>query len=324
MRAAEPPANDLLRAETRVLKQGNLYIDVQWSPSGVTDQFLADADTYHERYANRLDFEALLDHCLTLASIDRAQPTRVLDIGSGGGSSVFATASLLPAAHVVASDISPQLLGKLADFVASKPELRSRVSSFCFDLHVPFFREETFDLVLGTAILHHLLDPVAALKNVAHALRKGGRIILVEPLEAGWLVNTIIYDLILKELGRRQEVNSPLAHLMRAMRLDIQARLGCPAAKPWTPHLDDKWVFNEAYWMDLSEQLGCSEVSVYPAQEDVSRLYEGGFRSLLADSGNRGVAIPDEILSILRRFDSGMSRELKEVLSPTGIVVMRK
>jgi SAM-dependent methyltransferase len=80
----------------------------------------------------------------------------------------------------------------LAAFVESRDELRGRIKSFCFDLHRRFFRPEAFDVVIGAAILHHLLDPRAALINVSGSVKPGEKIILVEPLEAGSLLLTSI------------------------------------------------------------------------------------------------------------------------------------
>ena len=89
----------------------------------------------------------------------------------------------------------------LASFVESRVELRDRVTSYCFDLHRRFFRDDTFDLVLGAAILHHLLDPRAALLNVCAGLRPGGKIVLIEPLEAGSLLPHAMYAAVLRILA---------------------------------------------------------------------------------------------------------------------------
>src|SRR5438552_3944978 len=235
----------LLAEGVEVFRDGPVLIDRRWSPAHVTSQFLDDAGTYYQRYFERLDFVELVDRCLTLAEIDRETPLRVQDIGSGGGSSVFAACRLLPNAEIFATDISPQLLAMLATFVESRDELRGRVRPFCFDLHRRFFRQSTFDLVLGAAILHHLLDPRAALANVAASLKSGGRMVLVEPLEAGSLVMAMAYARGLGILAASEDGDGDLARLMRALRFDIQSRLGPPNVQPWTAQLDDKWIFDE-------------------------------------------------------------------------------
>lgn len=315
---------DILRQGVLAAPRDGYFIHDLWTPSGVTDQFLLDADTYNDRYFNRLDFIGLADRCLAAANIDRNETLTVLDIGSGGGSSVFALAELLPNARIAASDISPQLLGKLMAFTDTRPELRSRVSAYCFDLHFPFFREETFDLIYGAAIIHHLTDPLGALRHVAESLKPGGRIVLVEPMESGSLLFAALCEAVLEVFGNSGSMEHPIARLMVAIRRDIHARLDVPNRKPWTENLDDKWVFNRPYLAGLARDLGCHAVRVHTNQPNLARLYEEGFRSLLADSGHADVVIPDEVLAVVRSFDAGISEALKERLCPTGIIVFEK
>lgn len=314
-----------LKLGVNVVNDDGILIDKNWRPIGVTDQFLDDAATYHERYFDRLDFEALLDRMLKLSGVDFQSNCRILDIGSGGGSSVFAALKLLPNSEVYASDISPPLLKMLANFAASKEELKNRIAAFCFDLHSPFFEKNTFDIVIGCAILHHLTDPFKALQNVVYSLKNGGKLVLCEPLEAGNLINLFIYDSVAEiERLKGSNQNKRLINLMKAMRLDIQARQGPPSEKPWTSILDDKWIFDASYLSELTLQLGCSTVEIFPAQENLEHVFETSFRSLLADSGNGDIKISDEIVAFLAEVDSEIIGNLKQKLCPTGIIVITK
>jgi SAM-dependent methyltransferase len=307
-----------------ICRQGLIFIDKDWSPTGVTQQFIGDAATYHQRYFDRLDFVELIDRCLKLAGVECDREMRVLDIGSGSGSSVFAACRLLPRAEIFASDISPQLLAMLAAFVESRDELRGRITSYCFDVHRRFFRPDTFDLVIGAAILHHLLDPRAALANVCESLKSGGKIVMVEPLEAGSLVLSAMYGAVLHVLADLGQGGGALAQLMKALRLDVQHRLGPPAEKPWTAWLDDKWVFDESYLVEMGSQLGLSKVEIHPAQVDLTNVFEGAFRSVLSDSGNAGLEIPPSVLECVCEFDRGIDQAMKRRLCPTGTIVFTK
>jgi len=314
----------LLNESVSVKEQDGVYFDSQWQPLGVSRQFIEDAETYHQRYFARADFVELIDQCLTVAGVDRKEALQVLDIGSGSGSSVFALCELLPISHVIASDISPQLLRFLSDFAKTREELKGRISTCCFDLHVPFFKQNCFDLIVGAAILHHLVDPAKALKNVAAALKPGGSLILVEPLEAGSLLLTILFEKVLIALKAIDQEEGAIAGLMRAMRLDIQSRLGVPVLKPFTADLDDKWVFDEPYLQALAEELGLSAVEIHPGQTNLERVYETSFRSLLRVSGNAEAEIPPIVLEAVREFDEGISVDLKQKMCPTGIIIFRK
>ena len=115
-----------------------------------------------------------------------------------------------------------------------------------------------------------------------------------------------------------------LARLMKALRLDTQCRLGPPVEKPWTAALDDKWVFDRPYLAELAHQLDLSKVDVYPAQPDLTNVYEGAFRSLLSDSGNEGLAVPEAVWDCVREFDRGINSGLKKELCPTGVIVFTR
>ena len=318
---AEPGLSGILLDGVEFVRDGSILIDRRWSHGGVGAQFTEDAHTYHERYFERLAFEPLIDRCLRLADVDRNAARRVLDIGSGSGASVFALSHLLPDAEIFASDISPQLLKMLARIGESQGERRGRITPLCFDLHRPVFRRDAFDLVVGCAVLHHLVDPRAALANVATNLRDGGHIVLIEPLEGGSLVLTAMFASVLSALIEDGQGNGELARFMRAMRLDIQSRLGVPAEKPWTRELDDKWVFDRPYLTGLASQLGMAKVDVYPSEDDLAHVFESAFTSLLSDAGLASVPIPDTVWECVRSFDIGMSPDLKRELCPTGVIV---
>ncbi len=305
-------------------RDGSLYIDDRWRLEGVTSQFIEDADTYHDRYFDRLDFLNLTDRCLSCAGISHDKNVSVLDIGSGGGSSVFAIAKLLVNSEVVASDISPQLLRKLAEFVEHQDDLKARVAAVCFDLHNQVFKDSQFDIILGMAILHHLVNPLDALKNIVKSLKVGGQVVLVEPLEGGHLALLALYDQILLTLACLRTEDDRLSTLIKALRLDYQARMGVPTIQTWTPHIDDKWVFGEAYLERLCRDLGLTSIEIYPAQPKTEYLFEESFRSLLSDSGNSSLEIPNEVAQVIKDFDLGISENLKKRLCPTGIIVMTK
>jgi len=111
---------------------------------------------------------------------------------------------------------------------------------------------------------------------------------------------------------------------MKALRLDIQCRLGPPEPKPWTALLDDKWIFDEPYLIQLARELGLSRVEIHPVQDDLSQVYEVAFRSVLADSGNVTLSIPAPVEDAVREFDRSIGPDLKRHLCPTGILVFTK
>src|SRR5262249_23606122 len=118
---------------------------------GVTSQILEDAETYHNKYFNTDHTTWLIKSALKAINITH-RADLVLDIGSGSGPTVLSLHELFPAAHVVATDISPDLLAILRSILATKGTV-DRCTTLCLDLNKRWFRGQLFDLAIGSAIL---------------------------------------------------------------------------------------------------------------------------------------------------------------------------
>ena len=96
---------------------------------------------------------------------------RALEIGAGTG---YFTLNLLRAGVVgeaVATDISPGMLDRLA---RSAEELGLPVETVACDAAKLPFEDDSFDLVFGHAVLHHLPNLGLAFKELRRVLRPGG------------------------------------------------------------------------------------------------------------------------------------------------------
>ncbi len=309
----------------RFKKMGHVFVDAGWSKEGVTDQFLDNADTYHGRYFNNDYWSYLIERGLKLGNVDKENTGFVLDIGSGSGNTVFPLLSMLPKASVIASDISPQLLNILALNLQRSDNKHRNVDLYCFDLHKDVFAGGVFDLVVGGAVLHHMLDPKAALNNVAKWVRPGGAIILYEPFEYGAHLFAVLFQLATDAIGANSNENDQrLKQFFKAMKKDIEARLGAPEVKPWTANLDDKWYFNTSYLRDLGTSLGLKDVEVHTLTDNFSEYFRDNIRGLLNVSGNSDLNLPDEVNQIVTLFDSQISTILKAKFLLEGIVVFRR
>jgi SAM-dependent methyltransferase len=96
---------------------------------------------------------------------------RALEIGAGTG---YFSLNLLRAGVVgeaVATDISPGMLSRLQ---ASAEELELSVETAACEASDLPFADDSFDLVFGHAVLHHLPDLEGAFREFARVLRPGG------------------------------------------------------------------------------------------------------------------------------------------------------
>lgn len=97
----------------------------------------------------------------------------VLDVGCGPGVAACSFAALMPEAVVVAADASPGLL-ELARRRAAVLGVSDRVSTLLVDLRRDRQDAQRVDLVWAGDVVHHLPDPVLALRTLGAQLRPGG------------------------------------------------------------------------------------------------------------------------------------------------------
>jgi ubiquinone/menaquinone biosynthesis C-methylase UbiE len=108
---------------------------------------------------------------------------RSLEIGSGTG---YFTLNLLLAGTIgeaTCTDISPGMLSALS---ANAERLGLDVTTVATDAEKLPFEDESFDLVIGHAILHHIPDLARAFREFARVLAPGGTVLFAgEPSRYG-------------------------------------------------------------------------------------------------------------------------------------------
>ena len=112
-----------------------------------------------------------------------------LEIGSGTGYFSLNLLQLGLIGRLVATDISPGMLGELA---ATAERLGLEVETEAADAERLPFEDESFDLVFGHAVLHHLPDLPVALAEFRRVLRPGGALAFCgEPSRYGDLLAAV-------------------------------------------------------------------------------------------------------------------------------------
>ncbi|WP_224364827.1 class I SAM-dependent methyltransferase [Hyalangium versicolor] len=104
----------------------------------------------------------------------------VLDVGCGDGTNAILLASR--GARVTGIDISPRSI-RLATERARMAGVEDRVRFLCSPLEVAEFPENSFDVIWGDGILHHLIPELeTVLERLVQWAKPGARVVFSEPL----------------------------------------------------------------------------------------------------------------------------------------------
>jgi ubiquinone/menaquinone biosynthesis C-methylase UbiE len=109
----------------------------------------------------------------SLGGVPEQPFAEALEIGAGTGYFALNLLQLGLVGRVTATDISP---GMLATLSGSARRLGLEVKTVRTDAEQLPFRDASFDLVFGHAVLHHIPDPVRAFSEFRRVLRPGGMV----------------------------------------------------------------------------------------------------------------------------------------------------
>jgi 2-polyprenyl-3-methyl-5-hydroxy-6-metoxy-1,4-benzoquinol methylase len=131
----------------------------------------------------------------------------ILEIGAGTGLFTYFAIQHLRFSKYVCSDLSNSML-KIAETRIAESNLD--VKGVTFEIYnlleTPKF-ESKYDIVIGIDVLHHLDDPINALKKLSAQVNKGGKLIFIETN----IYNPIsLYRIIGKEHEMRALLNTTL------------------------------------------------------------------------------------------------------------------
>ncbi len=124
-------------------------------------------------------FEAVVGYTF----LDRNQPLSILELGCGTGNLTVFVQNVFPNARMTLVDLSPEMLeqasAKLSERRAGHIEL---VEGGFMDVDFP---EQTFDLVVSSIALHHLLDPdkAALYPRIFKWLKAGGQLRIADEVK---------------------------------------------------------------------------------------------------------------------------------------------
>ncbi len=297
-------------------------IEGDTSIATISDQFRAEASEYHLRYAASDHFQGLYQQALAQTGLKVAERPLILDLGSGSGvNSVVPCLRQFAGARVVATDLSGELLAILAD---SLPALQAEDQVVCavMDAMSNHVKAGAFDLVTGSAILHHLTQPTRALNAAARALKPGGVAIFLEPFD-GYSLIRLAYQRILAEASLRAEpLERNVEAALREISEDIAARTQPDPTTAAFVAMDDKWLFSQELIQRAARACGFRSVEFVPHNDHATLYRDVATIQLRLASGLDSLSLPKWAEAILDEFDGALPMMAKRRMMLEGTIVM--
>ena len=154
----------------------------------IRQRFDAEADLYTNLETGQV---SAVDAALAMSLVAEAAAAttphaqHLLEIGCGGGNYTLKLLERMPGLHVTLVDLSPTMLDLAAPRV--RAQTTGSVETICSDIRDIDFGKERFDIVLASAMLHHLRadhEWHAIFQRLHDALRTGGSFWIFDIVES--------------------------------------------------------------------------------------------------------------------------------------------
>lgn len=286
---------------------------------GVDEVFLGNAEDYYKKYKSFDYWRPLLRDAASRVGITDA--SLIVEFGCGFGNSTLPLLDLFPRAQIIASDISPNLLVILNRLLASR-SLSSRCLVVAMDAQKDYVVSGCADLVVGSAILHHLVNPGVFVKRALDLLRPGGAAIFFEPLEGGNAILRAICLEIVREATWRGE-KGPAIEFAGTMGAALEPQIFRDRLPGWENN-NDKWAFPRSVLDRLASDAG-ARITIYPLHDTNGQFRRQFSYALQTYGGLSETALPAWAWEIFDRYDrETFSREMLVDLAIEGCVIFRK
>ena len=285
----------------------------------MSDLYASETGVSSQAYDNIAMYQQIFT--AALSQLRSANPSNAIEFGCGYGSATYAMAKIFPDMRILATELSLPMLQRhkakgQADFPADKNIIRCQVNA-----DESIFKEASCDLVFGTAILHHVLEPLKMIENIGKILRPNGIAIFCEPFEAGYGLLKLAYKLLLmlNKKGITKLDKKQKDYLARSIYI-WDSMVFLPRSDGFFVGNDDKWLFPYNFFDDTARRAGFDIILKQPAFSA-----SGMFKSIMNyHSTGNGVSLPPEAQELIALWDSAFTPAQLEAMPHDGVLIMQK
>jgi SAM-dependent methyltransferase len=285
---------------------------------GVNDAFLGQAEDYYKKYQGFDYWRSLI--AAAARRVGANDPRLIVEFGCGFGNSTLPMLDLFPNATIVATDISPNLLSILHRLLESRG-MTDRCIAVAMDAHKPYIVPGIADLVVGSAILHHLSEPGQFVAEATRVLKPGGSAVFFEPFEAGLAILRVACQEMAAEAARGNHTGPFVdfaVNISKMLEPQVLRRV------PNWRDLDDKWAFPRSVLQSIADATN-TELIVYPLHDNKAQFRRHFTYMIEAYGGLKREDMPDWAWKPFDRFDNDtFSPEMLTDLPIEGCVIFRK
>lgn len=264
---------------------------------------------------------ALLSDALAKVNFPEAKDRHlsILELGCGFGSATFPLLRLLPNADVIASEFSVAMLLALKSKL-DQEKMTQRCALLQLNAEDLDFKPNSFDLIAGAAILHHLFRPEEVIKQSFRILKPGGVAIFFEPFENGYSILGRIYQSILNDKRAKWLGKKDREYFRYCIQIWQKMKI-LDKTDPFFMGQDDKWLFTRQYISNLAEGCGYEKCIIYSLNK-THNPFETLAKTHL--EGNNIRNVPSWVWGIVREYEEWFSDNLKEDLLTEGCIILRR
>ena len=290
----------------------------------LTEQFLSDAKTYADKYENDSHWSSLINLSIEKSGIKSFNKKNILDIGTGAGNTIFPLLEKYKNSNIIASDLSIELLTILGFSLNKMQKSNNKVFLLQLNAEDLCFKQESFDLIVGGAILHHLFNPEITLAQCFNVLKEKGHTVFFEPFEEGnsILIN-YLYTSILSH-NNAETLSEEAKNFLNAYINEYRLRTGTDKSADIYKQIDDKWFFTKKYISNLAEKSGFSDCKFIPINSN-KKPFSSQTKTLLRLAlGKQKDFFPEWVWEIFEEFESKFQTDFFENNPIEAIIILNK